>query len=698
MNNYYLLNFSVKLLEDAHSGSGTGFLGIIDDMHARDSNGNPVVWGTTVKGVLRNIAEELCSLGHRLATKERIIRLFGSEGSPTSGTLALSGIHFCPERNPGRGRMFHVNFTTSRQVHSRAPLNKTLRCIEMIPASLQADCRGRFTGNKEDEDFIRLILKRFVCFGGRKTRGQGRIQISDVTINPLGKVETLQTKKWKRIRLLLKTVNPVCLPESAVAGNLISSSSYFSGQKIKGAILSAISQIFPDQIDYMEKIARERGACFGFGLPIPEKLAGAGWQKSIVLPAPLTIATAKQNQGEATLPWWAKEENISSFTDRCRYPEFRLPANCKRLKFDGYICTESGKPGKAFLYQPGMIAMLRNRSIVKKYERTFDLRNPSATAKDLASEDGSLFSVIQVSEGQSFICDIFSDDNQPNLLPALLTKLKDDKCWLRIGRGGQPVAIKDIYVSEELEKTECRNQLKDGFILTLESDLIMRDSSLNFVVEPDFSDFCSLAGLKTDNRTGARVESVSEPVSISAFNSSARVREPHKTAVKRGSVFIFRGSSDILSPLFKRLTEIRSLGMGIGENTDEGFGRFALNLPLHFDGTEIQEFGHEGLKTTDNAFEMAIKTAYITEKKLSGKPKKSQWQDLKNRVINCREPGELLEVKQYFIARAGKLGGRDWNVNDIQVMFSDFNPANWKSRQKIIEVIARLRVARGDSK
>jgi CRISPR/Cas system CMR subunit Cmr4 (Cas7 group RAMP superfamily) len=52
------LRFTVELQEDLHAGSGVGWLGLVDDRHARDASGRPVVWWSTFRGVLREAGED----------------------------------------------------------------------------------------------------------------------------------------------------------------------------------------------------------------------------------------------------------------------------------------------------------------------------------------------------------------------------------------------------------------------------------------------------------------------------------------------------------------------------------------------------------------------------------------------------------------------------------------------------------------
>ena len=218
-----------------------------------------------------------------------------------------------------------------------------------------------------------------------------------------------------------------------------------------------------------------------------------------------------------------------------------------------------------------MISVLRNRTPVFRSERKIDLRRLSA---DTTNDEGSLFSTICLSENEYLLCDIYSNSKNTDLL-SIIEYIKNNHLWLRLGRGGQPVEIEKYIINYNSQKFSKKDNM---LILTMASDFILRDRTLNFVTSPVNSDFSELLGI---NLNSLKLYSFTEPVIISGFNSSARVRLPERLAMKKGSVFVFEGEKSVLDSLFEKLNSLRISNKGIGEYTDDGFGRFEVNCPIH---------------------------------------------------------------------------------------------------------------------
>jgi len=52
------IRFTAELLEDAHTGTGLGHLGVVDDTQSRDQQRRAVVWASTLRGLLREAGED----------------------------------------------------------------------------------------------------------------------------------------------------------------------------------------------------------------------------------------------------------------------------------------------------------------------------------------------------------------------------------------------------------------------------------------------------------------------------------------------------------------------------------------------------------------------------------------------------------------------------------------------------------------
>ena len=706
MNKFYRIPFNVELLEDCHSGSGLGMKGIIDDMQARDSSGKPVVWGTTLKGILRNLAEELYSLNYPVATEKRIIQMFGTEGSDSASNLVFSGLYFDNSNNEN----LRPVFSTSREIHSRKPLDNTFRCIEMLSAGLTAKCEAQLYGESEDVEFLKLLLKRMVSIGGSRSRGKGRIKITDIDPKEVADYK-LETKEWKRIRLLLRTVAPVCLPKASVAGNIIDSESYISGSKLKGALLTMASLVAPDQKEVFTKETLEHSISFGNCYPISEQVfKNEVWKNAEILSVPLTIAAKKStsvennlNDNSKKLPWWSiKKSNNTKIptkdgtvTDKCFYFDtknnnFLLPfdGNYKRIKEEAYIAIDNDIHHYYEQYQPKMISMLRNRTPVIRSERKVDLRRCGADTKN---DEGSLFSTICLSEKEYLLCDIYSDGKNKNW-PSILNYIKQNNLWLRLGRGGQPVKIADYLLDYKVQEI---NKNQDMVILTMTSDFIMRDNTLNFVTSPTKQNFSELFEIDLDK---INLFSFTEPVTISGFNSSAKVRLPERLAMKKGSVFVFKGDKSVLDSLYEKLKNIYKSNKGIGEYTDDGFGRFVVNCPVHTgfksDNTSCTVENDNNIDIEEKLLKKAFDYFESNKKKLIGKDKPTitQWHFFKEKIDCCQNQSDLDNFKILMEQKSEKIGGKCWKsiVVDGLKIFDGFMDTTLDDRLKLFSFIARI--------
>lgn len=83
--------FKIELLSDLCASNGESFGSVIDTDIAFDSFGLPVIKGKSLKGCLRECAEELYDLG--LADSTFIDEVFGVKGNTSSGNLMIQDAH-----------------------------------------------------------------------------------------------------------------------------------------------------------------------------------------------------------------------------------------------------------------------------------------------------------------------------------------------------------------------------------------------------------------------------------------------------------------------------------------------------------------------------------------------------------------------------------------------------------------------------
>ncbi len=163
------VRLSAELLEDAHSGSGSGGGGV-DALVARDRQGRPVIWASHVEGVLRDAAR-------RLRGEAAAASFFGRRGGQKQQAVFTS---LYAESAPA-SRIWRS--TARAAFDNRAPRDDTLRAVEYVPKGT------RFAGQVElpatDLPFVRRLLQEVDALGHGRATGAGRVRLSLVDTAPI---------------------------------------------------------------------------------------------------------------------------------------------------------------------------------------------------------------------------------------------------------------------------------------------------------------------------------------------------------------------------------------------------------------------------------------------------------------------------------------------------------------------------------
>ncbi len=727
--NEYRVTFRCRLLEDMHAGSGLGWLGLIDDCQARDVQGRPVVWSSTLAGLLRDVADELHELCRhlpdddslrQLATMDRLRRLFGAEGSDARSALVVRSLHFSRDKGSPEHALppTHLVTSTARELHSRRPLDMTLRTVEVAAAGLVADGELRLVGDQHDVELITLCLQRLPSLGGGKSRGLGQVEISAVDAQPLSRSRPsdhssqpsqASTDGACRLRLLLRNLEPLCLPKTGYPGNIIHSESYLPGQALRGAILTALTRLGVAESE-VDAFALPANVSFGNGYFVPDSLvdkASADLRSLSVLPLPLTAEEAKATERPTDVaagPWWCLPCKPSGqwLTDPYRehdklQPEVRSQEKeevnageakspkFKRIKSEDYL-VGLGDDRPLERVRPKLEILMRNRTPVVRVERTHDSRRPTADSAQLKQEVGDLFAQTVLVEDQAFVADLCfaSPDLASRFLAVaapLLSGTPKDQPWLRLGRGGRPVRVERFAVLGGDPQPQLDNNAT-CFTLTLTSDLIARHDDLTFRTTLDGDAIAALARVpeaagRLQVDSGA---SASDTRIVHGFNTAAGTRRAPALAIQRGSAFLVTSSSGdttALKGVFDALATRMAKGRGLGERTEEGFGRFALNHRVHVTPSPAKDAQGESAAekaaappdaqqqarlAREQAIELvlqAVKGIKLYEA-CSDKafPSRGQWQRLRHDIEAGKPPDRLIaEIHQHAQTHSGRM----WN-------------------------------------
>ena len=677
--NEIAIRIEAEVLEDLHLGTGTEGA-VVDAELARDAAGRPFIPREHLKGVLLYRAEMLagCSLTGRFLREDGTLaeetvelsddlvrRLFGRRGRGGHEAV-LSGLR--PADRPrtvarslsaqGTDTVPTLIWSSSarRAFNDRGPMGETLRNVEFMPAGT------RLTGwalvPEELAPALRSLLPRCDRLGGRRRRGAGRVRLESRPEDERQEVEDNErpTTPWGPLlvrrevenipegvvglRLLMRALEPVCLAATGRPDNRVATMPFARGQTLRGAFdawCSAHGLRLPGQVSV------------GDALPLPADLIeaptavdGESLRAVQVLPIPLDLGFPKpgrprppEDAGEAPplhVPWWARPGSADGQGTRPLSSRIGRPPEQERLKRpkDDEFLARRGGAGPWRRYRPTVSVRLR------------------ANLEHLTRREGEpkLFSIEAIDEGTLFVSDLFFQDGlTAEACLEALRPLLEQRSLFRLGRGGAPVRVEaTAWLNEADEGSQGGDdQEPAGLALTLTSDCILRDDHLNFL------DTLDAATLERLSKVGSlAVDGVEDVDLIHGFNPVSGLPRPAALALRRGSTW--RISGDGAGALRSWLRARPALG----ERTEEGLGRFVLDLELR---EEIVEQQREPRGRQDHK-ERTLAWARRQRIPADG-PSLSQWWDLRDTLRRSASPQDATRLITEL--KSGKrLGGKAW--------------------------------------
>jgi len=537
---------TVRLLEDLHTGTGTGS-GDIDACHIRDRYGRPVIRASHLKGVMLAAGEELVELEPQLAPL--LAKLFGRPGGER-GALRLTSLRLAE----GVGKTL-VWTSTAREEGDRRPKEDTMRSVEYAAAGQIFTAQLALPGDAQLHALLRRIVERLDRLGGDRNRGSGLIH-GRLEEQPPEQAEALDLAVGCPLRLRLRNLEPICIPATGYPGNLIESLPFIRGQMLRGALLAwALNR------RNEAAAAALRAACVGDALPLPPGMNEAALESLTVIPIPLSILTHKPNGGGAREPWWAaKEADAPQAIDSLAPDRSESEEKPKRPGANEFLArTASDAPWQR--YSPQMVVHMRNQ--------TADLFDCSATVQT----EPQLFSSEEIAEDTCFVADLhFADAQDAQAFVASFASILRGAEWLAVGREGRPVVVEAV-ASPAAPKTETR--FGDTWTLTLTSDLVARGKHLGFLENLDIEALIALADRQHQEFPQARdwkIDGVAETSPLHGFNAASGLRRTPALAIRRGSCWRIEGSGS--GALAAALAQKRF----VGERGEEGCGRFLLDV------------------------------------------------------------------------------------------------------------------------
>lgn len=606
---------TVTALEDLHIGTGTG-QGDVDAHIMRDRSGLPVIRASHIEGLLRQAGEEL--VGLKILAPSKLDTLLGAAGNQ-KGQLRMTSL-----RTKSAATL--VWGSTKREPGKRQPQEDTLRLVEYVAAGTEFEATLRLPGGVTP-GLLERLLNRIDRIGGGRNRGAGLVKLewNRLDENPLDVSQPRRRvsppdASATRIRLLLRNLEPLCLPLTGYPGNLIRTQSFIRGQALRGAFISWLlaHSAAPHDHDGRGDSTYSQ-VSFGDALPLPENMTQFSHS---LMPIPLSIMTPKSKGSNTKLPWWADSQPTNHASDDLCRERGVTDAPAEKMKRPGaheYLCR-NGETTPWQRHTPVLTVALRNQTADKPEEET------------------KLFSLEEIAENTLFQAELrFQNPEAVKTFCRQFDAVLNGEDWLMIGRGGQPVVIDAVdFVLDTPADTSTAlsndsNKARDTFCLTLTSDAIVRGPYLGFLRDLSIEDLCCFASISC--KTGWEIKNqVVETETIHGFNAVSGLQRAAALAIRRGSCWW------IMGPNCRELASALAKIPALGERVREGFGRFVIDAqPIPANALGEPDSGAE-TELPENAQENRLRTAKALAEillKCDKQPSPSQLQWLRNRALAC---------------------------------------------------------------
>ena len=548
-NDNLKFKLKVRLLEDLHSGTGTGNL-LVDDLQARNAKGRPFIDREHFRGVLKDNALRLKALGHM--EQQDIDRLFGKAGGSQPRKLDCSSL-------VAEDKDCLITWTsTARREGSRCPEDHSLRSIQYITAGTMLEGRIQIAEPKDgDEELLKKLLRFTVRLGGGRTRGDGQIKIEWEQDSEEAPAMTSQSTAQTTLRLLLRAEESLCIPATGHPGNIISSESYIPGRLLFAALCQKLG--VPDM-----KTLFTGQLQVGNALPLPP---GEYGPQTEVMPMPAHLYQIKPamaaSPSNSRWPHWAAPQKTEDLAT-----ELKEGRDVDHLAYKGEAQTSRPK-GHLYLVKDEQGQWRRYRQPLE-----VRMRNQRGDPFDnsLKREDTELFTVERIPADTRFVAEIHCKDET---LREKLWPLLQPGQRFHLGRGKAPVKILKAGGPPALPPSEVPGSLT----LIAQSDWLILGDNLGYLDELNETTLLRCAfGIKDPDNDypNLKLESCQETETHGSYNYATRLPRLPQAVIRRGSVFRLYGAQ---AELDKLRNHLKAHGP-VGQRTTEGYGQFLLEPAL----------------------------------------------------------------------------------------------------------------------
>jgi len=546
-------------------GSGQNS-GIIDCDIQKDAIGLPYIPARTLKGVLKESAIEVCEMLN--LTQELVDNLFGTSGSKKAH-LRISNAE--PEKALRLRRLFQnsyfknlfpnelilENFTriaSSTAIESGVAKENSLRTYRVINEGIAFE----FEVNLEELSVSEKALLFLSCrnarrMGTRRNRGFGKITLempSEITVNKAMDILTkpvtseknsITTKTelsvtlgdsdiFSRLEYEIETIDPIIISENHGDQNTVGTMKYISGSSIRGILASRMIKKFG-----LGKDAHSNGPFYEIFLSTDIVVepaypcCGTSNKRTVFYPAPMNMVHEKANP----------ETAINSFNEELDTPQ----------TYSKFVGKDAAGNLKTF----------------EKLVQTSFHNSRGNNRLGGRSIDEDIFYYEALRPGQVFSGSIYG----PQAKLEFIRSLFDESNEVYIGRSTSTQYGRCNLNFGEILEAKPNEELGQTFTITTVSPLIIYDE--NGVSRPTVevlgNYLGSLLGIELEVR-----ECVARTCKVKNYVGIWKSFTSEEMAYSEGSTFLV----EIKGPIPEKLASLTA--KGLGEKTDQGYGKVLLNL------------------------------------------------------------------------------------------------------------------------
>jgi CRISPR/Cas system CSM-associated protein Csm4 (group 5 of RAMP superfamily) len=566
------LQFTINTLEDFHIGTGLDCVSLYDDGQYKDRDGNPAIRTETLKGLIKQSCSE-------------VVKILNSEYKPAFDQLFefknLGSLDVYVEYVKGSANIpFVIHRFTKIDQESGIAETGSLRDIEFGSKGCRFEAEIRFLLiNDEHEETVRELLiygiRNLKWLGGYRRRGFGAVKCEPKQSIPENETAKQINLSGRAFRLRLELQDDVCLAGAGQTGNIIQTMDYISGTTVMGMLRNILLKInkpdncfFDDGNMRVTNFYPVKSGSNGLVIPVPLSLRK---KKSIEKYRNFYLGKREKGACKREIPHWAlqqknakaEENQLKNIVSQDTLIERNNQETSKDKSFaSGYIiCANYPDFADAIYYNPNRLLIMRN----------------SIDAETQTTKDNALFSQEMIEKKTQFTGEITFVTEEAG--KAFIETCQDwlvGKYCLHAGRGGKPIKIIDIQpVNENRSETiSLRQESPRNIAITLISDAILFNEELmpETELKPDH------LGLENELKL---IKSITTGRIHQSFCGVAGLRRFSDRVISKGSCFLYEMQNGAAQEAV--IEKLRILAeKGIGLKTDEGFGSFLVNMPLHW--------------------------------------------------------------------------------------------------------------------